>query len=196
MHIQLVAVAVQPDTLLLQHLSRSAAPFGGKLDAQEEEEEEARRVCVCVCVLCAYSLCVCVQWTPQVDKQLFYFPPCLCALFALFVAFLVAVVVAAALFVVLFSLCFVAFICACACACMCVYVCLYVHFLFLLSRIFMQSAALTVSLHFLLLPLPLQLLCVAFALYYCGFCALSLTVCVYAYALSSSSCRSIALTLR
>jgi len=48
---------------------------------------------------------VCVQWTPQVDKQLFYFPPCLCAHCLPF--FLAVVVVAVGVIVVgLLSSCF------------------------------------------------------------------------------------------
>lgn len=158
-HVQLL-VAVQPDTLLLQHLSRSAARA----------------------IVCSVCVCVCVQWTPQVDKQLFYFPPCLCALFALFcclflLLFLLLLLLQASFSPPLLPLLRLYVHRACACVCALVYE----HFLFLLSRIFMQSAAL----HFLTLQ------SVAFRVPLCtvlSVCALCLCVCFVCVCNASLRC--------
>lgn len=141
-HVQLL-VAVQPDTLLLQHLSRSAA----------------RAIVCCVCVL---LVCVC-NGRHKLTNNFFTFHLVCAHCLPFFVAF---------------SCC--SFCCCCSSsppllplsrlyvrrAC--------VYFLFLLSRIFMQSAAL----HFLTLQLLFAFRFVLFSVCVCPVfvCAL----CVYA----------------
>lgn len=130
-----------------------------------EPQRRARYSLLCMCVTG-----VCVQWTPQVDKQLFYFPPCLCALFALFCCLFLLLFLLLLLQASFFSssspplLPLSRLYVRRAC----------VYFLFLLSRIFMQSAAL----HFLTLQLLFAFRFVLFSVCVCPVfvCAL----CVYA----------------